>query len=231
MALWHLLMRSGCRWAPPSQRLPKMSPKTWFKKMTQILKMQRYIYIYKSYNYIYIYVYIYTFVTHVRRSFWILKNFSFNLRHIQAKQHLTLIDTPLFFAPAQALKVSHRKGPNSACLAMSLWLHMKERNLGRGPSKKRFPFHEQQVLGKRMLLKRQRFRGKFRNKGEVSPATNWIGPLPSNSLTRRFHPPSWWWLASCEGGTTPTMSHYSGLTIFSSQIYGTRNPVCPLQLR
>lgn len=161
MALWHLLMRSGCRWAPPSQRLllPKMSPftwfKTWFKKMTQIPWSIWYIYIYT--HHIVFYIYRGIFVTHVRRSLWILKNFSFNLRHIQVKQHLTLIDTPLFFAPAQALKVSHRKGPNSACLAMSLWLHMKERNLGRGPSKRRFPFHEEQVLGKRMLLKRQQF--------------------------------------------------------------------------
>lgn len=115
------------------------------------------IYIYIHTHHIVFYIYRGIFVTHVRRSLWILKNFSFNLRHIQVKQHLTLIDTPLFFAPAQALKVSHRKGPNSACLAMSLWLHMKERNLGRGPSKRRFPFHEEQVLGKRMLLKRQQF--------------------------------------------------------------------------
>lgn len=186
MALWHLLMRSGCRWAPPSQRQASEIFTLHMIQKNDSNTVDYLIYIYIIYFCMYTYIGI--FVTNVWRSFWILKNFAFNLRHIQAKQHLTLIDTPLFFAPAQALKVSHRKGPNSACLAMSLWLHMKERNLGRGASKTRFPFHEQQVLGKRMLLKRQRFRGKFRNKGEVSLTTNWIPPFPAIVWNEGFIP-------------------------------------------
>ena len=58
-----------------------------------------------------------------------------------------------------------------------------------------------------------------------------LAPFPAIVWKEGFipHPGGDW--HPVKGGTTPTMNHYSGLTIVSSQIYGTRNPVCPLQLR